>query len=351
MSSATDHGIEEGYLDCTHCGLCLSSCPTYRVLGSEMDSPRGRIYLMRAFDEGRAALTDTFVEHMFRCLDCRACETACPSGVHFGHMMEQMRGTIVDQRSTDPISRFVLNHVFPYPGRFHLAARLLQIYRQSGVSDFLRSTGLLKKMAPRYAAAEEMAPLVDVQGGVQPGTVYRTMEERRGAVAFFSGCVMNSLLGRANRATVELLNCAGFDVVVPEGQICCGALANHAGLRQTASEMARDECRCVSFRGCGRPHRQRLRLWDDVDGISPVGGWRGESFREGPGPVDFSDIDLDFRGSDGPPGVARGLRRSLPPDPCSGSTPGSARLTVDYSGSGTHRSGRCGRVLRKCGGL
>src|SRR5207244_155201 len=103
------------YLDCVHCGLCLPSCPTYRVLGSEMDSPRGRIYLMRAFDEGRAQITDTFEEHMFRCLDCRACETACPSGVQFGHMMEVMRGTIVEQRSAHWLSRLILNPVFPYP--------------------------------------------------------------------------------------------------------------------------------------------------------------------------------------------------------------------------------------------
>src|SRR3954464_2738756 len=109
------------YLDCIHCGLCLSSCPTYRVLGNEMDSPRGRIYLMRAFDEGRAKITDTFAEHMFRCLDCRACETACPSGVHFGHMMEEMRGKIVKQHPAHWLSRLLLNQVFPYPWRFHLA--------------------------------------------------------------------------------------------------------------------------------------------------------------------------------------------------------------------------------------
>src|SRR5499425_1865021 len=121
------------YLDCIHCGLCLSSCPTYRVLGSEMDSPRGRIYLMRAFDEGRAKITDSFVEHMFRCLDCRACETACPSGVHFGHMMEEMRGRIVDERSAHWLSRLILKHIFPHPWRFHVAARMLELYRVSGI--------------------------------------------------------------------------------------------------------------------------------------------------------------------------------------------------------------------------
>src|SRR5262249_9662761 len=114
------------YLDCVHCGLCLPSCPTYRVLGSEMDSPRGRIYLMRAFDEGRASVTHTFETHMFRCLDCRACETACPSGVHFGQMMEVMRGKIVEQHPPNRITRFMLRHVFPHPGRFQMAARLAQ---------------------------------------------------------------------------------------------------------------------------------------------------------------------------------------------------------------------------------
>ena len=115
---ASGHDGNEGYLDCIHCGLCLSSCPTYRVLGTETDSPRGRIYLMRAFAEGRTTITDSFVEHMSTCLDCRACETACPSGVRFGNMMEEMRAHIVERRAPNLISRIVLKHVFPYPGRF-----------------------------------------------------------------------------------------------------------------------------------------------------------------------------------------------------------------------------------------
>ena len=143
-STTTEQTKAPLYLDCIHCGLCLSSCPTYRVLGNEMDSPRGRIYLMRAFDEGRAKITDSFVEHMFRCLDCRACETACPSGVHFGHMMEEMRGRIIEERPAHWIARFVLKHVFPYPWRFQLAARMLQLYQQSGFQGFMRSTDLLR---------------------------------------------------------------------------------------------------------------------------------------------------------------------------------------------------------------
>ena len=194
---------------------------------------------MRAFDEGRASITDSFAEHMFRCLDCRACETVCPSGVQFGHMMEEMRATIVEERSTDWISRLMLRHVFPHPGRFHLLGRLLQLYSKSGLSSFLRSTGLLKRIAPEYAAAEELMPELEPATGLKPGNVYSAVGRARGRVALFAGCVMNSILGGVNRSTVGLLNAAGYDVAVPADQICCGALANHSGLQSTASEMAR----------------------------------------------------------------------------------------------------------------
>ncbi len=261
MKSALESRYDELYLDCVHCGLCLSSCPTYRVLGNEMDSPRGRIYLMRALDEGRTSITDTFVDHMFRCLDCRACETVCPSGVRFGHMMEDTRARIVNERSTNWIMRLTLNHIFPHPSRFHLAARLLQIYNQSGLSGFLRSTGLLERFAPDYAAAEKMMPDIAPSSGVVPGIVYSAVGRPRGRVAFFAGCVMNSVLGELNRASVGLLTRAGYDVVVPDGQVCCGALANHAGLRDTARGMARSnlpafrlegvEAIIVNASGCG----------------------------------------------------------------------------------------------------
>src|SRR5947207_265871 len=227
------------YLDCIHCGLCLSSCPTYRVLGSEMDSPRGRIYLMRAFDEGRAKITDTFVEHMFRCLDCRACETACPSGVHFGHMMEEMRGKIIEDRPAHWIARLVLNHVFPYPRRFQLASRMLQLYRAAGIQTFVRKTGLLRRIAPRMATAEALMPEIEIESGVKLNTHYPAEGKKLGTVAFFTGCVMNSMMGSINKSSVRLLTAAGYDVVVSGEQICCGALANHAGLRETAKQMAR----------------------------------------------------------------------------------------------------------------
>src|SRR5215813_2506835 len=197
------------YLDCIHCGLCLSSCPTYRVLGSEMDSPRGRIYLMRAYDEGRAKITDSFVEHMFRCLDCRACETACPSGVHFGHMMEEMRGKIVEDRSAHWIARLTLNHVFPYPWRFQLASRMFVLYRASGMQSLVRRTGLLRRIAPRMAAAEALMPEIRSESGVALGSYHRAEGVKQGTVAFFTGCVMNSMMGSINKSSVRLLTAAG----------------------------------------------------------------------------------------------------------------------------------------------
>ena len=227
------------YLDCIHCGLCLSSCPTYRVLGSEMDSPRGRIYLMRALDEGRTKITDSFVEHMFRCLDCRACETACPSGVHFGHMMEEMRGKIVEEQPAHWLARLILRHVFPYPWRFQVASRMLQLYRASDIQAFVRETGLLKWIAPRMAAAEALMPEILIESGLTLDSYHRAEGKKQGTVAFFSGCVMNSMLGSINKSSVRLLTAAGYDVIVPGRQICCGALANHAGLRETAKDMAR----------------------------------------------------------------------------------------------------------------
>src|SRR3989475_812814 len=266
------------YLDCIHCGLCLSSCPTYRVLGAEMDSPRGRIYLMRALDEGRAKIADSFIEHMFRCLDWRAWETACPSGVHFGQMMEEMRGKIVEENPAHWFSRWMLQYVFPYPWRFQIASRLLELYRVSGIQAMIRETGLLRFLAPRMADAEELMPEIGIERGVTLDSFYRAEGRKQGTVAFFTGCVMNSMLGSINRSSIRLLNAAGYDVIVPGEQICCGALANHAGLRDTAKEMARKNIAAfpiedldaviINAAGCGAMLKEYPLLIDGAERFS-----------------------------------------------------------------------------------
>jgi len=263
------------YLDCVHCGLCLSSCPTYRVLGSEMDSPRGRIYLMRAFDEGRAQITPSFEEHMFRCLDCRACETACPAGVQFGHLIEEMRGRIIERHPANWLTQLMLKHVFPFPRRFVAASRMLQMYQRSGVQSLIRRIGVLKRIVPKAAAAEALMPRIALESGVTMGATYPADSPKAGRVALFAGCVMNSLMGSVNRQTVRLLNAAGYDVVVPKEQICCGALANHAGLRSTAAGMAAKNVRAfraddvdaiiVNAAGCGSTLKEYGLLVDGVE--------------------------------------------------------------------------------------
>src|SRR6185503_7779055 len=137
---------------------------------------------MRALDEGRARITDSFSEHMFRCLDCRACETACPAGVHFGQMLEDTRADIVSKRPAHWIARLMLKHVFPYRWRFHLASRLLQIYQLTGLQKFVRATGLVGLFGPGMAKSEALMPDLPIEAGIELGKTYPAEGERVGTV-------------------------------------------------------------------------------------------------------------------------------------------------------------------------
>jgi glycolate oxidase iron-sulfur subunit len=193
-------------------------------------------------------------------------------------MMEDMRAQIVRQRPAHWLSRLVLNHVFPYPRRFHLASRFLRLYSHSGLQSLIRGTGILKRLAPKMAAAEALMPQVDTDPGVKLGGEYPADGKKLGTVAFFTGCVMNSMLGAINRSSVRLLNAAGYDVIVPTGQICCGALANHAGLRDTARDMAQKnlsaiphdkvEAIIINAAGCGAMLKEYPLLIQGADRFS-----------------------------------------------------------------------------------
>jgi glycolate oxidase iron-sulfur subunit len=213
---------------CVHCGICLPQCPTYRVLGEEMDSPRGRLYLMRAAAEGRVALTATLTQHFDRCLGCRACETACPSGVPFGELLEATRAQI--ERHGRPTHRGAftsfLYRVFPYPGRLGALLAPLRLYQRTGLRRLVRASGLLR-LVPRLALLEAMLPTVPKAVALPELT--RARGRPRGRVGLLTGCVQRHLYPHVNRDTVRLLSLAGYDVVVPRGQGCCGALALHAG--------------------------------------------------------------------------------------------------------------------------
>ena len=228
---------------CVHCGICLPQCPTYRVLGEEMDSPRGRVYLMRAVAEKRLDVTDGFRRHLDLCLGCRACETACPAGVPFGALLETSRAEI--ERRGRPWRERVLVSVllalFPHPGRVRAVLAAGRLYRRSGLSTLIGRAGIMRAF-PRLEALERLLP-AGAGTAIAPLPEFIPARGRaKGRVALLTGCVQRHVFGDVNRDTARLLSLAGWDVVVPGGQGCCGALELHAGrvdaLRRRATVLA-----------------------------------------------------------------------------------------------------------------
>lgn len=221
---------------CVHCGLCLNQCPTYSALRLEPESPRGRIHLVRAAAEGRIDLTERFKDHLYLCLLCRACETACPSGVQYGRIAETAREQLGPPGT--PFARSVLNFVFtqllPYPKRLRLAANLLRLYQRTGLQVLMRS--LLPK---KLREMDSMLPSIPKNFFQPKAQMLPAIGERRAKVAMLNGCVMPLLFGDVNEATVRVLRRNGCDVVFPEEQICCGALNTHNGESTAAKRMAR----------------------------------------------------------------------------------------------------------------
>ncbi len=221
----------DGIRACVHCGICLPQCPTYRVLGEEMDSPRGRVYLMRAAAEGRVGLTPTFIKHLDLCLGCRACETACPSGVPFGRLLEATRGQI-ERRRARPLSERLLSTLilglFPSHKRLALAVKAARRYQRSGLQRLVRGTRLLAPFG-RLRALEALLP-----AGLPPGDDalpdrLPARGRKRGTVGLLLGCVQRLLFPRVNAETARLLAWAGYEVLIPRDQGCCGALHLHTG--------------------------------------------------------------------------------------------------------------------------
>jgi glycolate oxidase iron-sulfur subunit len=234
--------VYEDYARCVHCGLCLNHCPTYKLWHLEADSPRGRIRQMILVNEGELPIGDVFVDHIDKCLDCRSCETACPSGVEYGKLVEYARARIEQEYQRPFLTRvtrdFVFYKLLPYPQRIAFVARLLRIYQQSGMQAIARATGLLKLMG--LAERERLLPPIDDHFFFdQLGKTYPAIGPRRARVAFFAGCVANVTFTKLNEATIRVLTANGCEVVVPHEQLCCGALAAHAGVREAARSLAR----------------------------------------------------------------------------------------------------------------
>jgi glycolate oxidase iron-sulfur subunit len=215
---------------CVHCGICLPVCPTYRTLGEEMDSPRGRVYLMRAVAEGRLQPSETYTRHLDLCLGCRACETACPAGVPYGMLLETARAEL--QRTGRPPRRRLLDAllfgVFPNPARLAIVLGLLRRYRRSGVQGLVRRSGLLRRL-PVLAAMDGLLEEVPRTDGEPLEEFLAPHGRALGRVALLTGCVQRHLFADVNRDTMRLLALAGWEVLAPRGQGCCGALELHAG--------------------------------------------------------------------------------------------------------------------------
>ena len=226
--------------DCVHCGFCLPSCPTYVLFNEEMDSPRGRIYLMAEAHEGEA-ISKSMVGHWDRCLGCLACVTACPSGVKYGTLIEETRQQVerVYKRGRwDRTFRRLIYSLFPYPNRLRRMLPLFRLYQQRGIRDRVRRSGVLRLMPKRLQSMEALLPPVPAtQQPIREHTEAKGTEKRKAALV--TGCIQRAFFPHVNAATIRVLSADGYAVWAPTAQGCCGALSMHGGRESEALEFAR----------------------------------------------------------------------------------------------------------------
>jgi len=228
---------------CVHCGLCLNACPTYRELGVEMDSPRGRIYQMVEVAEGRSPISEDYIEHIELCLACRSCETACPSGVQYGRLIEGALAQIENATRRSVPQRLVRWFAYSWLLRSRLLLRAvglgLLIYQRGGLDRMMRESGFLDSLG-RLGELAQLAPQAQAPFFFSSiGKVFPADGETKYRVALMAGCMQNVFFSRLNEATVRVLRKNGCEVTVPAEQECCGALQVHAGLRAIGRDQAK----------------------------------------------------------------------------------------------------------------
>lgn len=255
------------FLDCVHCGLCTASCPTYLETGNENNSPRGRIYLMRAVTDGRLELTDTVKHHLDLCLDCRSCETACPSGVQYGRLIEpfrvEMQQAAANATGKTPggwFQHWVLYGMFPYPNRLKLALAPVRVMQQLGLDRLAERWGLHNLLPEKLRRMHRLLPPLRRREPPLPDRL-PAIGPKRATVALFTGCVADAIFHHVNWATARVLQHNGCEVVIPKSQVCCGAIHYHSGAGGPALQLARHNAQAfpldavdaviINVAGCG----------------------------------------------------------------------------------------------------
>lgn len=272
---------------CVHCGFCLTTCPSYRVLGTEMDSPRGRIYLMNAIQQGEATL-DSVSPHFDSCLGCLACTTACPSGVQYDALIAATRPQVernVPRTLGDRLFRNLIFALFPHPDRLRMLLVPLGLYQWSRIGELIQATGLLNRISPRLAAMESLLPPITAksfQNNIPEVTPAQGQTRYR--VGMVLGCVQRLFFAEVNEATVRVLSANGCEVVVPKTQGCCAALPQHQGEEQRAQALARQmidsfdgtdvDFVIINAAGCGHTLKEYGHILRD----DPVYHEKGENF-------------------------------------------------------------------------
>jgi len=231
-------------INCMHCGLCLPTCPTYALTGLETSSPRGRIRLIKAVADGDLPITEGFIREMNFCLDCQACETACPAGVKYGSLVEAARAQIFqggyEGRMSRVVKRTMMDWAFSKQNRLKALARMLRFYQQSGLQRFLQGAGLFKALSRKLHDIQPLSPSISKQFSSDVlAEIIRPSGQPLYRVGFLTGCIMDVAFADINLDTVQLLLHHGCEVVIPKGQACCGSLQAHNGDLVTARRMAR----------------------------------------------------------------------------------------------------------------
>jgi glycolate oxidase iron-sulfur subunit len=263
---------------CVHCGFCLSTCPSYRVIGKETDSPRGRIYLMDAVNTGEIPLSPATVQHFDSCLGCLACVTTCPSGVEYDKLIAATRPQVErhHRRSwSEKLLRQLIFSTFPYPGRLRLLLAPLLVYQKLGLQSLLRRSRLLNQLLPKQLAAmESMLPALSAQAfqDTLPELI-PAQGQQRYRVGMLLGCVQRMFLPEVNEATVRVLTANGCEVVIPKSQGCCAALSHHQGQEAQAQDLARQmidqfadtevDAIIINASGCGHTLKEYGHLLQD----------------------------------------------------------------------------------------